>query len=142
MATEPTLALQEAILAALKANSAVAAICGDHIFDRIPGDPNKPPPPDLFPYVRIGEDQDVPDLAECIDGSEIFATVDVFSRAYGKPECKRLAGAVKRCLHAADLTLDDNRLLLIEHNGTVFTTDPDGLTERAIITFRALTEPT
>lgn len=142
MATEPTLALQEAALARLKDNAAVADLVAERIFDRIPGDPSRPPPPNIFPYVRLGEDQDVPDLAECIDGSEIFATFHVFSRGYGKVEVKRVAGAVKRALHAADLTLDDNKLLLIEHFRTDFFTDDDGLTEHAVITFRALTEPT
>lgn len=142
MATEPTLALQEAAIAHLKADTTVALLIAERIYDRIPGDPTRPPPPNIFPYVRLGEDQDVPDLAECIDGSEIFATFHAFSRAVGKPEVKRVAGAVKRALHGADLTLDDNRLLLIEHFRTDFLTDEDGLTEHAIITFRALTEPT
>lgn len=140
MTTEPTLALQKAIVAALKGNVPVTALIAQRVYDRVPD-----PAGLTFPYVRVGEDEDVPELAECIDGSEVYATIHAFSRPerppLGKTEVKRVAGAVKYVLHAADLTLDENRLVLIEHYGTVFRTDPDGLTEHAIITFLARTEP-
>lgn len=134
---EPTLDLQGAIVARLKADAALAELVSTSVFDRVPGGTAPP-------YVVVGEDQDVPDLAECIDGSEIFVTINAYSRSVGKPGVKRIAGAVKAALHGAEDALelsDENRLLLIEHNGTIFRTEPDGLTQRAIMTFRALTEP-
>lgn len=137
MSTEPTLALQKAIVSTLRADAATIAIVSTRIWDRVKLDPN----PADFPYVRVGEDQDIADLAECIDGSELFLTLHAFSRAVGKPEVKRLAGAVKRALHERDLDIDDNRLVIFEHDQTLFLTDPDGLTEHAVIRFRALTEP-
>jgi hypothetical protein len=133
---EPTLDLQGAIVARLKADAALAELVSTSVFDRVPST--------AMPYVVVGEDQDVPDLAECIDGSEIFVTINAYSRSVGKPGVKRIAGAVKASLHGAEYALelsDENRLLLIEHNGTIFRTEPDGLTQRAIMTFRALTEP-
>lgn len=146
MSTEPTLALQAAIVAALKADSSLTGLIAGRVYDRIPN-------LHQFPYIRVGDsDEDLPDLADCIDGSEIFSTLHAFSRPQedatnatqprGKVEVKRIAGAAKRAIHGANLSLEDNRLILIEHYRTVFLTDPDGLTEHAIIMFRALTEPT
>lgn len=133
MATEPTLALQGAILAALNADSDVTDLVSDRIYDRIPKVPT-------FPYIRLGQDQDIDDGTDCTDASEIFATIDAFSRGVGKPEVKRIAGAVRRALHDADLSLTDNALVLIKYEDTIYRTDPDGLTEHAIIRFKALTE--
>lgn len=142
MATEPTLALQEAIVAALKADTTLTDLISGRVYDRVPGDPTRPPPTNIFPYVRVGQDQDIEDGADCIEASEIFAQIDVFSRAYGKSEVKSIAGSVRRVLHEADLTLDENALVLIKHENTLYRTDPDGLTEHAILIFRALTEAT
>ena len=97
--TEPSLALQGAIVAALKASAALGALIGDRVFDRVPAGAVKP-------YIRIGDDQVIPDPAECFERSaEVFATLDVFSSAVGKPEAKRIAGAIVDALDHAHLDL-------------------------------------
>lgn len=135
--TEPSLALQKAIVAALKASVPLAALLGqgDRVFDRVS-------PGAARPYLRYGGDQVVPDKAECLARSvEIYVTLDVFSGEPGKPEAKRIAGAVVDTLDGADLSLGaDLALCLIEHDGTRYLDDEDTLGTHAVLTFRALVD--
>jgi hypothetical protein len=124
----PDLALQGAIVAKLKADMALQSLIGN-------------PPSWTLAYVTIGEGQNVPDQVQCIDGSEIFLDVHVWSRATGFGECKRIAAVIESALNNTDLTLDDNRCVEIERDGARYLRDQDLVTKHGVITFRALTEP-
>lgn len=138
MSDGPDLELQGAIVAKLKADGALQALIGNPI--RLYQD--VPTPNTLtFPYVTIGEGQNVPDQVQCIDGSEIFVDLHVWSRATGFPECKRIAAAIEAALNDADLTLDSNRCVVILRDGARYLRDQDLVTKHAVITLRALTEP-
>ena len=134
------LALQGAIIAALKASAPVTAIVADRVYDHVPRNPATEALTAAFPFVAISDWQELSDDADCIDGAEVIVTIDAWSRAVGFPEVHRLAAAVKRALHEADLDLGDTALVMIEHDGTRTLRDPDGLTSHAVITFRALIE--
>jgi hypothetical protein len=131
--TEPSLALQGAIVTALTADTALSTLIAGRVFDRVA--PNA-----ARPYVRYGGDQVVPDKAECLERSvEIYVTLDVFSDAVGKPEAKRIVGATVDALDGADLNLGPGlALCLIEHDGTRYLDDEDTLGTHAVLTFRAL----
>lgn len=131
--SEPSLALQGAIVAALKAWPAVGALIGARVYDRVPPQPT-------FPYVSLGSDQVIPDHAECLEGSvEITATLDVWSRSVGKVEAKQIAGAIVSLLNFnGTLVLTGYRLVSIEHESSRHLDDPDGLTSHSVVTFRAL----
>lgn len=130
---EPSLDLQKAVIATLKADASVTALVGQRIYDQVP--PNA-----TFPYVSWGPDQVLADKADCQNGFEVFAQIDVWSRAPGKPEAKRIAGAVRAALDDAELTLDDHALLLLEHVQTRHLIDPDGSTKHSIVELRALAD--
>lgn len=131
--SEPSLALQAAIVSALRADAPVTALIGQRVYDRVP-------PVPTFPYVTIGDDQVLPDAAECLDGSvEVTATIDVWSRTVGKVEAKQISGAIVSLLNFnASLTLTGYRLVSIEHESSRHLDDPDGLTSHSVVTFRAL----
>lgn len=133
---------QKAVVARLASDAALKALIGDpaRIFDDIPSDGSGRPKA-AFPYVSIGAAQDVPDLADEYDGSELFLDLHVWSRAVGFGEAKRIASALTARLHEADLTITGHRVLLIERGEQRFLRDPDGLTRHAVLTIRALTEP-
>ncbi len=137
MTTEPSLELQGAIVAALKANAATAALIGDRVYDKVPASPT-------FPYVVVGDDQVLQAHAHCIEGStEIFSTLHAWSRAPGKVECKKVSGAVVTALNFASLNLNNGyRLVLIEHDSTQYLLDPDGLTSHGVIVFHAFVDET
>lgn len=133
----PDLELQGAIVTKLKADTALRALIGNpvRLYQDVPANPQ-------FPYVIVGEGQNVPDLAECIDGSEIFNTIHVFSRAGGYAEAKRIVATLDAALHDADLTLTDHRCITIQRDGAQFFSESDGATAHGVVTYRALVEPT
>lgn len=127
---EPSLALQDAIVAALRAGS--PPDLGARVYDSVPTGAT-------FPYVKVGDDQVTGDHAECLEGSvEIATNIHVWSRGVGKVEAKQIAGWIVSTLNGAALTLVDYRLVLIEHDGSHHLGDPDGLTSHSVVTFRAL----
>lgn len=136
--SDPSEALQRAIFAQLSTDAAVCAFVAGRVFDLPPqGDT-----PD-FPYIAFGSFQVLDDGAGCIDGAEVFVTLDVWSRAQGTIEAKRIGAAVAAALHEADLDLGgEHRLVEILHRSTNVFTDPDGRTAHGVLTFRALTEAT
>lgn len=93
------------------------------------------------PYVLIGDDQVIDDGDECQRGSEIFATVHLWS-APNPPsvlQARRMAAVVQTLL-AVDLALTGHDTVLAEWQDTRFVTDPSGATH-GIATFRYLTVP-
>ena len=132
--------LQGAIVAALKASAPVAAIVADRVYDHVPRSQTTGAVTAQFPFLGLDDFQELSDDADCIDGAEIIVTIDAWARAVGVPEVRKLAAAVKRALHKADLDLGETALVMIEHDGTRTLRDPDGLTSHAVITFRALIE--
>lgn len=134
------LALQSAMQIALKADVTLQALIGFtpvRLFVDVGANP-------IFPYVALGQSQDVPDLAECIDGWEIFATFHVFSRTPGYGEAKQIGAAIDAVLHNAELTLSAGayRCLLIERDTARYFLDQDNQTKHGVLDFRALVEPT
>lgn len=129
-----SLSLQKAIVAALKGDVIVSSMVGANVYDT--------PNVDTFPRVTLGEDQVIPQYAQCYTGDEVIITIHVWSRAVGFPEAKRIAAAIRAALDDADLILDGFRLVLLHIEGERFIRETDGQTSHAVLTFRALTEPT
>lgn len=127
------LALQAAIVTALKAAAPVNTALSGRILDRVNlGQPR--------PYLHLRSFQGVEDGADCIDGIEIFADLDVWTDTVGKPEASRIAGLVRDALHYRPLTLADPWALTeITHRDTAID-DAEGLLVRARMSFRALVE--
>ncbi len=129
----PSLELQGAVVAALKGNATLAALIGDRVFDNVPTDAP-------YPYVSLGASWETPDDAECIDGMDVGFRIDVWSRAIGFAEARRIGDVVRRALHNADLSLSENALVMIQHERTDVMRDPDGLTSHVAIEFSAVVE--
>jgi hypothetical protein len=134
--SDPSLAMQKAVVARLKATAGVTALVGQRIYDRVPQDAT-------FPYVEIGDFQSVDDSAPpCVDGCEVFIEIQVWSRAVGQVEAKQIASAVRAALNNHTPTLDDPHAAVgpIEHRDTRSVGAGDGLTTRMIVNFRAFAD--
>lgn len=129
----PDLELQGVIIAALKADPAVAALIGPRAYDTIPDQPT-------FPYVSYGPGDSVEDDADCIATDIVTIQLDAWSRTVGYPEVRRVADAVRRALHDKDFTLATNALVFLQHRITRVMRDPDGLTNHAAISLEAYVE--
>jgi hypothetical protein len=134
----PDLELQIAMVAVLVANTDLKSLIGStpRIYQDVPATPT-------FPYVTIGEAQTVPDLAECIDGSEIFPVFHIWSRASGFTEAKKISATIWAALNGATLTLSQNKCVLLERDGVgdQAMRDPDGTTKHIASHYRAVCEP-
>lgn len=124
---DPSLALQGAIVAALKQAPAVA---GGRVYDDVPPNPS-------FPYVSIGRWQSVGDDNSCHDATELFASVDVWSKAVGRPEARTLAALVKDRMDQeftiAGFKTTEAEFITIRDIG-----DPDGKTSHLVVEYRYL----
>ena len=130
---DPDLELQGEIIKRLKADAGVAALVNGRVYDSVPsGAP--------FPYVSYGPSDLVTDDADCITGFDGFHQLDAWSRAVGYPEVKKIAEAVRTCLHDAPIALPSNALVFLEHRSTRYVRDPDGLTSHAVIQLETVIE--
>jgi hypothetical protein len=95
-----------------------------------------------FPYVTIGPVDSVGFDPDCIPGFDLAQQIDVWSRAVGFPECKKVVDAVRKALHdqEAAMPLASNAMTFFEHRTTRITRDPDGLTSHGILGFEAAIE--
>lgn len=131
--SDPSAPLQAAILVALEASPALPH--GAIVYDDVPAGV-------AFPYVSFGECQVLPDKAECIDGVEVFLSLDAWSRAVGYAEVKAIGAAIVAKLDDQPLAVAGYRVILIELQSAEYSRDPDGQTRRGRIAFRALIEST
>ncbi|UXT99919.1 DUF3168 domain-containing protein [Agrobacterium tumefaciens] len=127
------LELQKAIYARLVADPEVDGVIGERVFDRIPEDA-------IFPYLHLGEAQEITEDVTCVSAQAIYLTLHGWSREVGYPEVKRLAAAVKDALHLAPLVLETWRLVSINHRDTRVFRDQDGLSSHAVIELAAFVE--
>jgi hypothetical protein len=131
-----SLELQIALVALINASADLKTLIGTtpRVYQ-----PNNVPATPTFPYVVIGADQIIPDLAQDLDGSEVFPEFHIWSKASGCTEAKKIAATLKKVI-CTTVTLTENRCLLIEPDS-----ERDGAAEDAtilhrVITFRALIE--
>ena len=129
--SDPSLPVQKAMVGAMRD----AGVAGGRVYD-------EPPDPVTFPYVTLGETQVLPDKADCIDGSEIFPVVDVWSRATGFPETKTVVSQVLAALDdQTGITVDGFQLVIFEFQDVRYLRDPDGLTRHGVVTFHGRLQP-
>lgn len=129
----PSFELQVAIVTRLKAAAAVTAFVGARVYDSVPENPT-------FPYITVGEGDETSDDADCVDGFEISLDIDVWSRAQGFPEAKKISDEIRKALKSPELTIPTNALVDFRHRQTRFLRDPDGLTSHAVMTFEGFAE--
>lgn len=140
MSVDPAWALQKAFFAALNGNTDA----GTNVFDRVPTS-------DLFPRIVIGESVSngsrIGSRADgCFyDGSESRCYIDVYGgrgSEVGHAETKRIADKVRELLDDAplDLTAYGHRLEQIDFDTAAYERDADGITRRALMVFRVLTQ--
>lgn len=141
---DPSLALQQAIFAALTADADVAAFfvpAQPRVYDHVPtGRDGKITA--TFPYFTIGDDQVIGHTNQAIDPSEIFAKIEVWDRTAtgSRLLLKGLVGAARAAL-CVNLQLAGHSVITNAFHGALYRREADGVTDRAILTIRYLTQP-
>lgn len=125
--------LQEAIYTRLKADSALAALVGDDIYDAMP----KGRAPEI--YVALGPEK-VRDAGDCTScGAWHDFVVSVVTTNAGFHAAKEAAGVVSDVLHEAELALSRGRLQGLWFRKAVAARRPGGQ-RRIDLSFRARVE--
>jgi len=134
--SDPSLPLQKAIVATLKADAAVMALVAGRIYDGVPANA-------VMPYVSLGTFQLLPDGGDCLDGGEAIIQLDGWAIGPASVEVKRLGAAIAHALDKAalNLALDGQHLVEIVATETQYLRDPDGITAHAVVTFHVWAEP-
>ena len=131
---DPSLQLQKALVAVLKADAGVNAIIAGRIYDAVPGGAVKP-------YLSFGPFQMLPEHGSCMDGGEAFVTLDGWAAGPDTVQVKQLGAAVAKALDLAPIMIDaPPRLVEMTVEQTQYMRDPDGITAHAVITVHALTD--
>jgi hypothetical protein len=130
---DASLAVQAAIIAALRGAPEVTSIVSNRIYDR-------PSPQAVKPYISLGPEdwQNTEGVGQLSHTGAV--QIDVWSVMAGRTEGKRIANAVQDALHTKNLTLEAGSLVLLVHRLTRYFTEADGLTSHAAMDFRASTQ--
>lgn len=139
--SDPSIAIQDAIEAALRNDEPVKAQFGGltRLYTL------SAPVEAQFPYLLIGEDLVQGADMDCGSASEVAVTVHIYAReaepAESRKKSKALAGAVRSALA---LQLEPAGHLVVDwaFEATRHLTDPDGLTAHSVVTLNYYTEPT
>lgn len=141
--SDPSLALQNAVEAALRASPVLAEAMGGRVrLYTLSADDNAP-----FPYIVIGEDQIIGDETECAASSEAFTTVHVWAQAgddevvsVARVQAKAIAALVRTTLNVAlpmaGFVTTEWRFETARH-----LTDPDQRTAHSVVEHRYLIDP-
>jgi hypothetical protein len=129
-------ALQTAIFAALSADANIKSVLGDppRIYDEVPRNA-------AMPYLVLGDDKESDWSTSTDSGTEHALVLQVWSRGRGRKDSKTVAAIVGASLDDAALTLTGHKLIGIKHQSSEFLRQTDGRTYRAVMKFRAVTEP-
>lgn len=135
MADGSDLELQAAINAKLAADAAVTALLGSP--PRLYQDT---PTPVTSPYATFGNTNATDDSNDCQNAIDLFIDIEIWSRAPGFEEVKRIAAAVRSSLHYANLTLATQRCVSIEHVRTLHRSGSELPLKQSTVTFNAILE--
>ncbi len=137
--SDPSLAIQIALVARI---GALSAELGGRVYDDVPPEADRESETGAaFPYVSLGDGGRVPIDEECFDRSTTTVYVNVWSRAVGFPEVKRIAGAISDGLHENPLEIQGHVLDGLRVEGVRYLREPDGVTRRARLEVSVDTQP-
>jgi hypothetical protein len=131
------LGIQGALIAKIKTLATEAAA---RVYDTVPRDTNGTVTA-VFPFVSLGSSDELPIDEECWDRTETTQEINIWSRAVGMPECKRISALIRAALHEQDLIVAGNTVDRMRVNTINYSRDPDGITNRARITLQVDTQP-
>ncbi len=133
--TSPCFALQTGLYEALITHPGLLSLLGAaRVYDHVPQ-------PVIFPFVTIG----APTVRDWSTGTESglehLVTINVWSRYGGKQELYEIADAIRDALDDRAIPVSGQHLINLRHQFSDLSRDADGETHRAVLRFRAVTEP-
>lgn len=131
----PALALQQVIVATLRADPALAGLVSGRVYDEAPADV-------AFPYVRLGNVDPQADRIGCYTDDRIRFSIECYSRPpSGRVEAGRIGFSVRRALDGAQLDPAGYTLDWLDYLTQTTTRAPDGASYVATVAFEAAMAP-
>lgn len=137
MADGPTLALRKAVIAALLADSGVAALVGTRVHD-------EPPQGVVFPYCRFGNADQTALRMDCHTDDDVAFSIECHARPEGadqsthpRVQAERLAHAVRVALDQAALEIEGYSLDWLDYQTQAVARAADGRSYVATVAFFA-----
>ena len=137
MADGPALALQKALIEALRGDAAVSALVGARVYD-------EPPQRVTRPYLRIGNLEVIPYRRDGGTDWQATFSLEAHSRPrQGRVEATRIAEAVVALLNdgEAGLSVEGFAVPWVEFVAQAVIRDSDGKSYQANIAFEAMLDP-
>src|SRR5215217_8343690 len=140
---DPTYELIKECINILKSDTAIAAIVGDKIYDRVPekqdGVPNV-----TSPYISVGTTSLITEDFDCVDAATIGIQFNCWSwgdgEEYSSALVRKLSFLVRKSLNKREINLDQNGFVAIRHQITAFNRASDGVTHQASVGFETLVD--
>lgn len=126
------LALQKALVARLRADSAAEVLLGGRVWDAVPPEPG-------YPHLIVGRCESRPVAADG-GGVEHLLTLTIVSRFQGGEEAKAALAAVRTCLTDTTLEADGVRTITLGVRFSDVWRSPTGPLTYAVLRVRAVTE--
>lgn len=132
----PALALQAALVTALRADAGVAALVSARVYD-------EPPQNVVFPYLRVGQlDVEPLRLSGACTDEDILFSIEAHSRPVaGRVEAARMAHAVRVALDGTTPALAGYHVDWIDWRAQAVTRGADGKSYIATVAFAAALSP-
>tara|TARA_R110000751_G_scaffold65483_1_gene133938 strand:+ start:7469 stop:7879 length:411 start_codon:yes stop_codon:yes gene_type:complete len=133
MADGYALALQAALVTALKADAGIAALVSTRVYDQ-------PPQSATRPYIRIGGIEPRPLRTDGKQAANLTFGIEAHSRPVtsGRVEATRCAEAITAALNEAALTVTGFDAVQVHWQTQTVDQDSDGQSYTAIVAFTAL----
>ncbi|MGD9879026.1 MAG: DUF3168 domain-containing protein [Hyphomicrobiaceae bacterium] len=137
MSAVSAVAIDTAIVTALKASAAIKALVGNpaRVYDHVPEET-------AYPYIEVGEVVDTPFDDKSTTGLEHAITLHVWSRYRGRKETKQILDALHALLHRGTLTVSGNSHVLTRFVSNSTFRDPDGLTYHGVAIYDVIVQST
>jgi hypothetical protein len=111
LSADHSLALRQAVIAALRTNAPLAALVGQAVYERVPN-------PVTWPYLRYGVDILSPYEATGTSGGDLALTIHVFAKGPASDQARQIVRAVHVALDGARLALFSGFLIDIAFTGS------------------------
>jgi len=134
MSVDAERALQGAVIAALRADAAVAALTGGRVWDEPPREPQ-------HPYLVLSRAESRPWGGNGGEGAEHALTLTCVSRFGGAEEAKAVVAAARACLHDARPAMDGWRAVSLSVAYADVFRGADWRCVLGVLRLRAVTEP-
>lgn len=131
--TEPSLALQKAIVARLKGDAGlIARVPAENIFDRSGL-------PQISPCVFVGEDRTTREPISLADDSfSVASTFHLWAREPNMVTVKRISGLIQLAMRGEFWALDDYRAIYCRLSAARYMRDPGGEWAHGVLTYESL----